>query len=60
MDRREKPDNSLNRYERHLLSQVRDMKFGSMTIHVQNGEPRRIENRVDSIILGTHTGEVFP
>jgi hypothetical protein len=53
MDRREKPAKDLTRNEQHLLEQLRGMKFGSMTVHVKNGQPYRIEERIESIILGT-------
>ncbi len=43
--------------EQRLIREVRDLKFGSMTIHVKNGQPYRIENRLESIMLSSFTGE---
>lgn len=54
---KEKPTQELSRNERHLLKELRGLSFGSMTIHVKNGEPYRIEERVESVLLGTFTGE---
>lgn len=60
MDPREKPTEDLSRNEQHLIQELRGMEFGSMTIHVKNGQPYRIEERVESIILGTFSGDIVP
>lgn len=56
-DSREKPEKDLSRNELSLIRHLRGMQFGSMTVHVKAGEPYRIEERVESIILGITSDE---
>lgn len=46
--------------ERHLVKQIRDMGFGSITIQVKDGIPFRIEEKVRSVTLGVFTGDLVP
>ena len=50
----------LNKNERHLVKQIRDMGFGSITIQVKDGIPCRIEEKVTSVMLGVFTGDLVP
>lgn len=60
MNQREKPVGELSRNEKHLLKELRGMEFGSMTVHVKNGQPYRVEEKVESVILGLFTGDLVP
>lgn len=46
--------------EKHLLKELRDIEYGSMTVHVKNGVPWRVEEKLHSVMLGTFTGDIIP
>lgn len=48
-----KGSSDLSHNERHLIKEVRSLDFGEITIYVKQGEPHRIERKIESIILGS-------